>query len=661
MSLIGAPSWRRAALVGGLLALLAGCTTGIGVRKVDNPSVLADFQASIIESKDLSPRTLQTLRQLDLVSLYHQQPTQAFNRLHELAVHEATPDLLFALAEMSYRLGRETEQQEARDAVVFYYLCAGYAYHYLFDLREPRHADKEHCAGPKAQQPEEAFDPRFRLACDLYNAGLAKCIRTAQRVGRLDPRHTLELPTADGGRFTLSIAHHNFAWRQEEFGPLLHCADYQVVGLDNQYRSYGLGVPLIGTRVPAPTAAPGHAFYPADVSFPVTAFFRFDGTVGDLGARHAGQLELYNPLAVRQIRVGCRHVPLECDLTTPLAYFLSRTDLERFELRGFLYADSLRDRAGIYLLEPYQPGKIPVLMVHGLLSSPVTWAPLVNELRADPTLNERYQIWFYYYPTGNPYLASAAELRMALDRLRADLDPKHQDPALHEMVLVGHSMGGLVSKLITQSSGDDFWRLASERPFQELKANDDDRAEVQRVFYFEPEGSVKRVIFLGTPHHGSKLSPSPPARLLARLIQLPAQLRTLNSDLTRDNPDFWKSKNGAFRIPTSIDLLSPGAPALELLASRPAPSSVAYHSIIGVAFGHGEKASDGVVPYQSAHIDGVESELTVSADHLHVHHHPRAALEVRRILHEHLRRVDQGSRMGQGVIPAAALLPPPGP
>src|SRR5262249_54837839 len=133
-----------------------------------------------------------------------------------------------------------------------------------------------------------------------------------------------------------------------------------------------------------------------------------------------------------------RLVPLETDLTTPLAYFLSKTDLEGVEVTGFLRPDGLPHRAGIYLFEPYEPGKIPVLMVHGLCSSPLTWAPLFNDLRADPALRDRFQFWFYLYPTGSPYLVTAADLRHSLERLRQDLDPGRKDPALDQMVFVGH-------------------------------------------------------------------------------------------------------------------------------------------------------------------------------------------------------------------------------
>ncbi len=621
---------RRTALTACFLALcvvglaLTGCSSGISVRETDHAPLFPGLRASAFSRDELSARSQQTLRQLDLANLYRRDRRAAQERLHRLAVANPQPDLLFALAEVSFQIGRDLEQREDGEAVAFYYLCAGYAYHYLFDRPGPT---------------EVAFDPRFRLACDLYNNGLAKCIRAAQHVGRLDPRLKLAVPCA-GGEFLLSVQHHDFLWRPEEFGPLLFCADYEVVGLSNHHRTYGLGVPLIGLRQATDQRAPGDAFYPRKASFPVTAFFRFEGSLAELGERRVGQLELYNPLAVQSVQVGIRSVPLETDLTTPLAYFLSKSDLDGVEYTGFLRPDGIRHRTGIYLFEPYQPGKIPVVMVHGLFSSPLTWTTMFNDLRADPVLREHFQFWFYLYPTGNPYIATAADLRQSLDRLRHDVDPQRRDSALDQMVFVGHSMGGLVSKLLTQDSGNDFWGLVSREPFVDLKAQPETREELQRIFYFEQEPFIRRVVFLATPHHGSSLSPSPPAQLLSRLVQLPKRLLAATRDAREENPGLMRGDTD--QLPTSIDLLSPGSPALELLAHRPAPSGVRYHSIIGVLTGHGKDSSDGVVPYTSAHVDGAASEVLVPAFHTDVQHHPRSVQEVRRILYEHLQEVRGG-------------------
>jgi len=296
------------------------------------------------------------------------------------------------------------------------------------------------------------------------------------------------------------------------------------------------------------------------------------------------------------------------------------------------------------MLAPYQPGKIPVVLVHGLLSSPLTWAPVINDLQADPVLRERYQFWYYYYPTGAPYLSTAARLRRELELLRKEVDPQHQDMALDNMVFVGHSMGGLIANLMTIDSGDDFWKLVSNEPFDKLNLPPEARAELEQTFFFKRQPCVKRVVFIATPHRGSKLSPSPLGRFAVHLVQMPSELKTVHSNLDKDNPDLAKVLRDK-ALPTSIDLLAPGAPALQLMAHRPRPDDVHYHTIAGILkttttkvefwLIGGSDEGDGVVPYASAHLDNADSEVKVHADHFHVHHHPLAIQEVRRILMEH--------------------------
>lgn len=631
-------SWRGLLLFM-LTTTLLGCSYGISVRRAGT-NLFSDLSASAIADDELSPRTLQTLHQWDLTEVYQNYPRQALSRLHEQATKDPQPDLLFALAEISFLMGREAEKSDGNEACCDYYFCAGYAYHYLFsEFRTSSSSPGEHW---------NCFDPRFRVACDLYNNSLAKCIRAAQRVGRLDPRQQLRLPTADEHGFTLSVVHHGFAWRPEEFGSFQFCSDYQVVGLDNHYRGYGLGVPLIGIRDPAAPASRGQIFYPDEVSFPVTAFFRFEGSVADLGTQRCGQLELYNPLTIQSVSIEKHAIPLETDLTTPLAYFLSRTDLNGIQYTGFLSVDRAQSRSGIYMFEPYQPGKIPVLMVHGLLSSPLTWTTMFNDLRADPFLREHFQFWFYLYPTGNTYLTTAADLRQTLARLRDELDPQRQDPVLDQMVFVTHSMGGLVSQLLTCDSGDNFWHLISQQSFDSIQVRPESRAELQRTFFFDRQPYVQRVVFIATPHHGSKLSPSLPGRLAVKFVHLPNRLMTVAHDLAQENPQSWQWLSEA-KLPTSVDLLAPGAPALELLASRPKLEGVHFHSIIGDIYNKGEDGSDGVVTVRSAQLPGVDSEIVVAADHEHVHHHPRAVQEVRRILREHYQAATEAQPSAQSI------------
>jgi pimeloyl-ACP methyl ester carboxylesterase len=628
-----------------LIVLLATGCSSISVSPSSSPDLLEAWRASVVRHCRISPRTEQTLRQLDLTSTYDSDPDEAMAQLHAIALKEPLPDFLFALAEVNYLQGRKREAMQPQQAVGHYYLCAGYAYHYLFATADRKPDQDAIPTGPCPMlAPQNAFDPRFRLACDLYNQGLSKCIAAAQRIGRLDPRHQLHLPTPDGRTFTLSVVHQGFRWQPEEFGPLLISDDFRVKGLDNHHETYGLGVPLIAKRAELPPSPQGTR-YPPNACFPVTAFFRFEGGLADLYACRNGQLELYNPLTFQGIPVRGRMVPLQTDLTTPLAYMLSGTELTYVGYGGFLRPAALEGITGVYMLEPYQPGKIPVVMVHGLLSSPLTWAPLFNDLQADPKIREKYQFWFYLYPTANPYLLSAADLRKDLEELRGRVDPQKNDRSFDDLVLVGHSMGGLISRLLTVNSSDAFWKQVSDRPFDQVQIEPETKRELQRTLFFERESCVRRVIFLATPHHGSGLSPSTVGRLAGDLIRLPSNLMKVASDLAR-NKDLR-----AQGLLTSVSELNPDSPVLRVLASRPRPENVRYHSIVGVIkpcqapleswlSGTSHEEGDGVVPYTSAHLDGAESEVVLPADHTHIHQHPLAILEVRRILLEHLQSLN---------------------
>lgn len=608
--------WTARLLLAALLIAVASCG-GVRVRRVESQPIVASWRDSALTEGKLSPRTGQVLRQFHLNGLFPGKPDQLQRELHARATAEPTPGLLFTLAELNHLRGEAAFARGAAESAALYQRAAGYAYHYLF--REDRSAGAD-------------YDPQFRLACDLYNASLTRLLAGWHRDG------TFALDTTG-----LPLTFTGFDYRPDEFGPARLCSEYQVIGLTNHHRTYGLGVPLIGSRDPR-AATPNHGFHPSLANFPLTAFLHFDGGLDDIEKR--GRLELINPLTRQAVSVRDRAVPLETDLTTPLAFFLARAKLDAAGLIGFLRPDSLGDRAGLHALQPYQPGKVPLVFVHGLLSSPGTWAPMYNDLLADPVIRQRYQFWVYFYPTGDPYLATAAQLRTELAALRRRLDPQDSDPALSEMVFVGHSMGGLVSRLLTVEGGDDFWRLVSPQPLDRLSLHPGSREALRNTFYFERQPHVTRVIYLGTPHRGSRLSPSFAGRLAARLAGVPTRVMTTLRDLTEDNPGILQGPLAT----TSVDLLAPGAPALQLIAHRARPKAVTYHSIIGVSdrgdlllerlLGGGyRRPSDGVVPYESAHLDDVASELVVPADHYRVHQHPLAVLEVRRILLEHLRQV----------------------
>jgi len=295
---------------------------------------------------------------------------------------------------------------------------------------------------------------------------------------------------------------------------------------------------------------------------------------------------------------------------------------------------------GLYMVEPFDPNRIPVVMVHGLWSSPTTWMEMFNDLRAFPEIRNRFQFWFFLYPTGQPFWVSAARLRDTLAEVRQTLDPAIRNPNLDQLVLVGHSMGGLVSMLQTLESGDNFWRLLSEKPLEDLRATPEEKAKLAKSFYFHPSGSIKQVVTIGTPHRGSPFASDFLREIGRRRIKLPEMMLELTNKISLTNPGFFSNKD-LLTTTTSIDSLAPDCPIFPVMLKAPRASWTTYHNIIGLVskktiLGRVSEEGDGVVSAASAKLEGAASEITVAADHLEVHCHPLSILEVRRILLEHI-------------------------
>jgi hypothetical protein len=287
------------------------------------------------------------------------------------------------------------------------------------------------------------------------------------------------------------------------------------------------------------------------------------------------------------------------------------------------------------MLEPYQPGKIPIVMIHGLISGPWTWTDVINELRADPVLRERYQLWVFRYPTGGPLLHAAARLRCELRAARQTVDPTHADPALDRMVLFGYSLGGLIAKLQVSYGGDALWSHYASRPLDSLRLAETDRCRLRQWFDFEPEPYVARVVCFATPNRGTRTRNQYAGRFASSFVRLP-EASEMAERVVRNNP-------GAFRVSadellaTSVDLLS--ADDVLSAASRqlPAARGVKFHTVIGTGQKlWGGEDSDGVVTVESARLDGPTSECLVPAEHALVHRHPQTIAEIKRILREQL-------------------------
>ncbi len=647
----------RAAIIA-LLAVVCcaplGCASQSYLVRRDQPRSPLTRHLQLVSSSGPKPsrRTEQLLRRYDLAKLHEKQPGEALTRLNEQMQAEPSADKTYSYAELSFIEGKKLETAgKPQEALDYYGAAVAHAYLYLFD--------------PALDLFRNPYDPQFRRACDLYNSSLESSMRLANQQKPLRPG---EMQVIQTGKSQLHI--HIAArgpWRNEDFDRLEFANDYEIAtGLSNHHHTYGLGVPLIAVRRKPETPVPQEKYYPPGLSFATTAFLRvMPPSPADTASNvHHCLLELHDPQWSHDITVNNRLVPLETDLTTPLAHFL---DDPAFRERsnatlGLLSIAEANEKGlkGLYMLEPYDPKRIPVIMVHGLWSSPTTWMEMFNDLRFFPEIRNRYQFWFFQYPSGQPFWISASQLRETLADLRETLDPQRRNPNLDQMVLVGHSMGGLVSRMQTVESGNDFWKIVSDRPFEELKTDESQREALAKVVFFNPNPSITRVITMGTPHRGSDFANDYTRLLGKKLISLPEMMLEMNNKLIRDNPGYFHATD-LMTTTTSIDSLSPNCPIFPVFLAAKRSPTTKYHNVIGVLpqddwLGRFSDEGDGVVTLKSARMDDVQSEVIVPADHMNVHKHPQAVLEVRRILLEHLMQLPAQALAGHTM---SGGFPPP--
>jgi len=604
------------------LLLAGGCSTPtpVGVTWAGRNGAYAQVDCSVLNSFQFSSATAAVLHRYDLERMQERDPLGCLIRLHHIACQDTRRDTLFALSEIAFLLGKADCRLEADGrklaAENFFAASAVYAYLYLM--------------GPGEETAPDAFDRRFRMACDFFNRSLGYIIVRRENIKINTDTFTLELPVgsilihrggADSDFNLLLRAHENYVLADS----------YTVRGLSVRNRVAGIGAPIVIERE---KKVAGELV----VCSAATAFLRVHGNLADMAkGAMSGNVEVYSAFTRESIEVeGCK-IPLERDLTTQIAYSLNSPAYWKIDQMLFRLGEA-SVVPGIYPSQPYKAGKIPILFVHGTMSSPVWWAEMWNTLMGDPLLREKCQFWFYLYDSAKPIVQSAAQFRESIETTVNTMDPDGKDPMLRQMVVIGHSQGGLLTKLTATDTGEALILAATGKSLAELNLTPEDEKLVRRLAIFKPLPEVKRVVFIATPHRGSYRVGGIVRYLAHTFLTLPKQALQTSAELLRFAP---KVAPDVKLASTSLDSMSPDNPAMLALAEIPVAPPIKAHSIIAIDGDEVPPAGDdGVVKYASAHITGVASEVIVRSPHS-CQGNPVTIEEVRRILLEHLRQVAQ--------------------
>lgn len=378
----------------------------------------------------------------------------------------------------------------------------------------------------------------------------------------------------------------------------------------------GIGAPLVAVgRADNPQFRQQYKL--RRVYAPVTAVLEFQG--------RRAELDFVDPFMTERTILGGHVFPLAGDLDASIAMLMARERPERIGFARVFHPETYADTARLVQLQQFNRRRTPVIFVHGLQDTPAGWVPMINMLRNDPWIREHYQFWVFSYPSGYPYPYSAALLRQDLDGIA------HTFPDRKRVVLIGHSMGGMISRLMVTDAGDKIWRDFFGTPPAKTPLSGEARRiwEDSLVFNHRPE--IKRVIFISTPHRGSSLASGWIGRIGSALVRAPRFMASAyagSKPLLITDPAIQQLN----RVPNSVDTLEPNDRFVLAVNKLPLVPGIPFHSIIGDR-GRGDtpNSSDGVVPYWSSHLDGAQSELIVPSDHIALRN-AEAIREVERIL-----------------------------
>ncbi len=436
---------------------------------------------------------------------------------------------------------------------------------------------------------------------------------------------------------------------------LIPAASLSFAGLRNHYRRDGLGAELVAVTSSRVVDMKSAMVPFSETPFPpITAVVHFPGTGLEevLNTREA-VVTVYDPYNRDDVELAGIRVPLAANFTSGYGLWLARSGFAAQSLLTLIGKGEVLETPRVYLMQPYNPKRHIVIMLHGLASSPEAWINVANEVLGDETLRRNFQVWQVYYPTNIPIAFNNHAIRKAITQTLEHFDPEGSAEASRNIILIGHSMGGVLARLMVSSSEDRLWEAFLAKYPLEGNRLANLREKLGKYVFFEPLPQVSRAIFIAAPHKGTPFAEGTLARWVAGVVTVPFSVLGRLKDVAQLIFDPGSAEPVSLTRPfNSIYNLRSSDPFIRLAADLPISSRVRYHSIIGNNTPDLPlvDSSDGVVPYASAHLQGAESELVIPYGHS-VQEAPQAIIEIRRIMHIHLKEIEKETPGAKDSVP----------
>ena len=466
--------------------------------------------------------------------------------------------------------------------------------------------------------------PENAQALKDYNFAVSRLFEVLHESGLEPWKAPVKCPGADG-EWTFSVVSDGKPEHDPSHYRILPADRYQFKGTLVKQRTVqeGLGAPMIIASKGFDPTKFDPFIQGKNVYYGVTETLHFKG-------RNCIAYYL-DPLATETVKFGTHTYPVAADFTAPIGLALAELKPRQKEIQHFLKPSDFASATRLARLQPYDPKKIPILVIHGLGDSQATWAPMIEALRGDATIRQNYQIWFYSYPTGYPYPLMAAILRDKMDAINAYY-PDHKP-----IVVIGHSMGGMIARVLMTDSGMEIWNAFFNTPPEKTPLSDQARKLVTKTLIFQHRPEISRVIFVSASLRGAYMATDFFGRLGNKIIGAPPDLTGVGKELAMLSKPRATDGQKLKRAPNSIDTLDPNNRFVMTIDKIPLAKGIPYNSIIADRGKGGNKdrtkpeSSDGLVPYWSSHLDGAQSEVIVPSDHWS-NRSPQGIAEVRRIL-----------------------------
>ncbi|WP_295517823.1 triacylglycerol lipase [uncultured Stenotrophomonas sp.] len=655
---------RHTTLIITALLLLSGCATlrqfgpSVQVASVTPGQYIALKRGDILTSGRLSGATMETLRVAGLDETTCAKPGLPCIEAMEASIVVREEDKRSTLAELWLQQAMAMPTPKAKRGTTPAMIVADAGFQPRLDawMQVARQA-YAYLFFTERTANQRGFEDRQTQVRDYYNLAAQEAA-----VMLFDAYSTRQVRNEDDrlqlGRWTFVLAPPDKNVVQDTREPieLVPAASLSFTGtLRRVQRRDGFGAELVavmadpasdglaaahGDGEAAEDATPAHS-WSGMPSPSITVLLRFSGAnLWEVLHDETPTVEIHDPYQIAAVELHGQKVPLAANFTAGYALWLARANFSRQSLRSLFGSKGGIDRPHLFMLQPYDPNRRVLLMIHGLASSPEAWVNVANELMRDDEIRREFQVWQFYYPTNMPIALSHDAIRHTLDDVMQHYDPAGKAQASHDMVVVAHSMGGVISRLLVSSSGDHLVDTLLSTAKLSPRQRELLRTRGAPLLTFQPEPEISRVVFIATPHRGTDVAGTRLGRWIGRLVRLP--LTVLEDVAGVDDGGSFDAKDAkqGYQM-NSIQNLDKDDPFVKAVADLPMSPRVRYHSIIARASADGslEKSDDGLVPYWSSHLPNAVSEKVIVSGHS-VQEATPAIVELRRILHEDMQAHD---------------------